>query len=84
MPALLGDLERVRATLWARLNAAVTPANGNTPERLLGLAEAAELLHVTPDWLRRQKRFPFRIELSAGQVRYSARGIERWVAARQK
>ena len=87
VPALLAALEAeesrretVRALLVARL---VAGSNGHPGgERLLSLAEAAEVLHLTLDWLRRQKALPFRVELSPGQIRYSARGIERWIAAR--
>jgi len=70
----------LKAVLAARL--AGGQLNGQGGDHLLTLQEAAEMLHVRPDWLRRQKTLPFRIELSPGQVRYSTKGIERWIAAR--
>jgi hypothetical protein len=51
------------------------------PDRLLNLEEAAAQLQVTPDWLRRQKAIPFRVEVSDAQVRYSANGLQRFIRA---
>ena len=60
-------------------------------ERLLTSAETARRLAVTIDWLfRHGKSLPFRVELTvpanrgkqkAHQVRYSERGLSKWIAA---
>jgi len=77
----IGELERAKATLWARL-AAPVPANGIGEDRLLTIDQAAERLGVTRDWLRRRPELPFVVKLSEGVARYSSRGIEQWIAAR--
>ena len=82
IPAAIGELERIKATLWARLADSPPSANGNGEDRLLAVDEAAERLSVTRDLLRRQKALPFRVEVSPGQLRYSAQGIERFIARR--
>ena len=56
VPALLGDLERLKATLWARL---FPQGNGHAKsdrEPPYTLTEAAGLLLKSPAWLRRQAK----------------------------
>jgi excisionase family DNA binding protein len=55
IPDALGDVERLRTALWARLlqPGAATPAAPAGEERLLGVAEAARLLGVSKTALRR-------------------------------
>jgi hypothetical protein len=52
-------------------------------DRLLEIDEAATVLAVTEDWLRRRPQLPFRVPLSEGVVRYSAAGIARFISERQ-
>ena len=66
----------------ARLAQAPSSNGNGESDRLLSLEDAAKRLSILPDWLRRQKTLPFRVELSPGQVRYSARGIEQFIARR--
>jgi hypothetical protein len=74
------QLAALQAALTVRL---VAPGNGrHEPDRLLTLDEAAQRLATTPDWLRRQDKLPFRVEVSPGQVRYSAQGILHFIARR--
>ena len=89
MPALLGDLERVRAGLWARL---VTPSvNGkletvpaSDKDKLLTPEEAAELLGVKVSWLyRHAPRLPFARKLSRKALRFSEAGLRRWQATKR-
>lgn len=82
VPALLGELERVRATLWARMTAPASLANGKGEDRLLTVDQAGERLGVTRDWLRHRTDMPFIVRLSAGVVRYSSRGIDQYIASR--
>jgi hypothetical protein len=81
LPALLGDLERVRAALWRRLLADRHEAPLH--DRLLTIGDAAIRLAVTKDWLRRHADLPFVVRLSEGQVRYSEQGLERFIRDRQ-
>ena len=84
VPELLGEMERLRAILWARLALRINRPDPKE-DHLLGVEEAAATLGTTRDWLRRHgDRMPFTVRLSAGQVRYSAKGIERWIASRAR
>ena len=80
IPALLGELERVKGVLWARL--ACSAPTDDAEDRLLTIDQAAERLAVTPDWLRRRPDLPFIVKLSDGVVRYSSRGIAHYIAPR--
>jgi excisionase family DNA binding protein len=86
-PALLGDLERIRARLWLRLSAASRPATTTSPElrkpdRLLSAEEAAKMLAVKPRWLYdHAHEIPGRVQLGK-HVRFSERKLERWIADR--
>lgn len=86
-PELLAQLEEVRARLWVRAlhpqrsqlgqNDARLP-KGN--DRLLTTAEAAELLSVDKRWLySHSSTLPFTRRLSPRKLRFSERGLWRWV-----
>ena len=83
IPALLAQLAAEQArlsalesALAARL-AATVGTNGPPADQLLTVEEAAAKLGSTRDWLRRHPNLPFVVRLSPGQVRYSAKGIDR-------
>ena len=85
VPALLGDLECLRARLWVKL---VTPSTHPVPpsetEKLLPPKEAAELLQVKISWLYRNwKRLPFARKLGRKTLRFSEPGLRRWQATRR-
>ena len=82
IPDIIGELERVKALLWARLAVPTAQSNGAGEDRLLGVEQAAERLGVTENWLRHRSELPFVVKLSEGVVRYSSRGIDRWIATR--
>ena len=51
-----------------------------TEDRLLTMDEAATVLKTTKDYLYRHwKEFPFTARLSPRQLRFSAKGIERYI-----
>jgi len=90
IPATIGELEKIKAMLWARLASA---PNGSTgPDDVLDVVEAAGRLSMTVSHLRHQgdrlhAEFlaatgeGFIIPWSEGTVRYSASGLEalkRW------
>lgn len=89
LPAILGQVEQLRATLWSQL---VRP-----PEReierpdppkvkqnqLLTADEAAERLGVTRNWMyRRADSLPFTRRIGKRTLRFSETGIERWLETR--
>ncbi len=86
VPALLGDLARLRAMLWVRLNEG-TKGLGLSPEgedRLLKAAEAAQRLGMSKDWVyRNAHKLPFTVRPSPGQVRFSAHGIKKYIKQRR-
>jgi hypothetical protein len=51
-------------------------------ERLLGIKEASAKLGVTRDYLYRRKNLPFRVTVAPGQVRFSLKGIEKFIRAK--
>ena len=58
-------------------------AMSQTEDRLLDVDEAAQKLGVQPGWLyRRTRNLPFLVRLD-GQIRFSAVGIDRYIAARR-
>jgi len=91
IPHHLGDLERLKASLWTRMMS--TPAardglSGTTgaagDDQLLSVAEAAQKLGVPKDWIyRRAGKLPFTVRLGPRHLRFSARGIERYIRQRQ-
>ncbi len=73
------------AVLSALAPLIATPAITPTPveDRLLTVDEVAVKLGVTNDWLyRRAKALPFTVRLSPGKLRFSLRGIERYIRQR--
>jgi hypothetical protein len=82
-PGLLGELERIRATIWFR--AMSTPGSEDPPaDRVLSLEDAAALLGLAPETLRRySRRAPYcnwRIDNGTRLLRYSAARIRAHLA----
>lgn len=48
-------------------------------DRLVAIDEASNLTGLSKDQLYRRKDLPFRIQPSPGTVRFSIKGIERWI-----
>jgi predicted DNA-binding transcriptional regulator AlpA len=72
-----------------RLQALVHQGENGQPQapaadRLLTVAEAAQKLGLSRDYLyRHAKTFPFTVRIPPRQLRFSLRGIERWIHQRQ-
>jgi predicted DNA-binding transcriptional regulator AlpA len=84
VPALLGELERLRARAWTRLNVEARPAAPRDPaataDRLLTAREAAEILGVKERWVRdHADRLGGAVRLPGKQVRFSERKLRRWI-----
>jgi predicted DNA-binding transcriptional regulator AlpA len=82
IPGLLGELERLKALLWARL---LMRPDGNdagslVEDRLLDVKEASGKLGISADALYR-KDFPFKVKLGT-RIRFSQHGIERYIKQR--
>lgn len=91
LPELVGAAEALRARLWARLQEAAapkppaerTPGSGE-PDRLLKAKEAAEILNVDTRWMyRHADSLPFTKRLADRVVRFSERGLRRWIENRR-
>lgn len=91
IPALLGDIEALRVRLLARLMSVSAPAppapdpprsNGG-PDHLLTADEVARRLGISRRSLyRRAASLPFTRRIGTNTLRFSSRGLERWVASR--
>lgn len=84
VPEVLCRLAALQTVLAARLaSAARTGGTSDAPDSLLTISEAAERLSVSKDWLyRRSRRLPFAVRVGR-HVRFSARGIERYIRQRE-
>lgn len=88
VPALLGELESLRARLWSKLqspapSAQASPPQKNGSDRLLSAKEAAVRVGVDARWMyRKASTLPFTRRLSAGTLRFSEKGLERWMKTR--
>ena len=81
-PALLGELEHLKASLWGQMVEAGA-RTGEPQDSLLAIEEAAEKLAVTHDWLyRHHDDLPFTRRLGPKQLRFSERGIQEYLRRR--
>ena len=74
LPRLLGDLAEIQATAQARLTA---PAPAQQADALLSVAQAAQKLGCSRDFLYRGK-FPFARRLGR-KLMFSSNGIEEYL-----
>jgi predicted DNA-binding transcriptional regulator AlpA len=89
IPLLLYPLSAIQSTLAARLVS--SQAFGNPPpaafpehDHLLTVQAAAAKLGVSEDWLyRRAAKLPFTVRLGPHRLRFSARGMDRYIRQRQ-
>ena len=83
LPALLGELERVRATLWARLTAPVpTAPNGQpAPAVVDDVREVARIVRRSESWVRKRGHTLPGFHQPGGKgtrVAWSRRKLEAW------
>lgn len=87
---VLSDLEELRAKVWIRLlggskeegeeEASAEPEQ----DQMLKVGEAAQILGVTPRWLYDHcKDLPFARKLAPRTLRFSERGLYRWLERRR-
>ncbi len=86
VPALLGHLEQLKATLWTRLLGVPSldgKGQGADGDTLLKVTEASKRLNLKEDYLyRHHKRFPFTVRIGR-RLRFSSNGIEKYIRQRQ-
>jgi len=51
-------------------------------DRLIGVDGAAQMTGLSVDQLYRRKDLPFRVKAGPGSLRFSVKGIERWIRAK--
>jgi excisionase family DNA binding protein len=78
LPGLLGEIEEIRYTALARLNA---PAKGLSaePDKLLTIEEAARRLSVSCDYLYRHKEELAFTRRMGRRLLFSSSGIETYI-----
>jgi len=82
IPALLTQLSAVQASMAARFVATAQDATSDARDALLNVEKAAERLGVSEDWLyRRTKTLSFVVRVGR-HVRFSAKGIDRYIRNR--
>jgi len=81
LPSILGELARLTALATLRLTTP-TVAAVEPDDVLLTVEQAALRLGLTVEQLARNRSLPFRRVVSPRRVRYSSRGITRFLKAR--
>ena len=88
IPALLGDLERIRVMAWLRLSAPQVATRAPTrarsgKDRLLTAREAAKMLGVTTRWVYdHADEIPGTQRLTPRCLRFSENALKRWLERR--
>jgi excisionase family DNA binding protein len=82
IPALLSQLSALQGAMAARLISADRDEPMSVEDTLLTVDQAAERLGVSTDWLfRRSRTLPFVVRLGR-HLRFSNRGIDRYLRTR--
>lgn len=79
---VIGELERIKATLWARLVTPVASGQVRVEDRLLGIKEAALRMGMSQDWLYRHAKNLQFMKRIGRKVLFSEVGLTRWLASR--
>jgi predicted DNA-binding transcriptional regulator AlpA len=86
IPALLCQLAALQSALLSRLLSESTPLaiQAADPDGLLGVAETAQRMGTSKDWLyRHADELPFTVRLGPRQLRFSAHGLAQYIRKRQ-
>jgi excisionase family DNA binding protein len=82
-PMLCGQLERLKAALWLKMTTGTPKSTTNQPDRLLTAEEVAQRLNCSTDFIyRHAKQYPFMLRVGR-HIRFSERGLERYIQQRQ-
>lgn len=85
-PTLLGEalLDAIRQAVREEIRAAFQNSEQGEGEKLLSADEAAQFLHVSPDWLyRNARRLPFTRKVGNRMIRFSYQGALKWLNTRK-
>lgn len=88
VPDLLSEIEVLRARLWGRLTNPSTNSDRPAPsepkeDRMLDSEEVAEILGVSERYVWDHKDdWPFTRRISPRKLRFSERGLYRWLETR--
>ena len=88
IPALLGDLERIRVMAWMRFSAPLVATRAPTrarsgKDRLLTAKKAAEMLGVSARWIYdHADELPGTQRLTPRCLRFSEAALKRWLERR--
>lgn len=78
LPAIVGELEALKAVAWSRMLAPPPPARDEGGDQNVSADEAARRLGLSKDWLyKHADALPFAVKIGR-RVLFSARGLERW------
>jgi predicted DNA-binding transcriptional regulator AlpA len=84
IPAVLGELEQVKAALWARLVAGPAPSRDGNGDRLLTAQEVSPRASLSVPWLyRHAAALPFTRRIGR-KVLFSEAGLTKWLATRPR
>ena len=93
LPALIGEVEGLKAALYGRLTATSIPATPAAPQgschcggtdALLTATEVADRLGVAKRWVyAHASELPFARRLGEGTLRFDPRGLDRWLKTRR-
>ena len=73
---------QLRDLIRAEIQAAKTTQQ--EPDRMLTAEQAAEMLSMSEDWLyRNAKKLPFAHKVGPKRLRFSQRGISKWLESRK-
>src|SRR5690349_10060112 len=87
-PALVGELERLKAIVWSKViwPPASQPGqqHGNTHDHYLTVGEVVHQFSVTPKWLYRHKKDMPHSQPSRKVLLFPEVAITKWFASRKK
>lgn len=82
-PRLIGELERLKASLWLRMAAPAHRQATPQPDCLLTAEEVAQRLRVTKEYVyRHARKYPFTVR-EGRYVRFSQAGLTRYLDRHQ-
>ena len=83
IPAVIGELEKAKAALWARLMSPAPVFNRGADDRLLSAQEVKAQTSLSVAWLyRHANTLPFTRRVGR-KVLFSQAGLTKWLATRR-
>ena len=83
LPEMIGQLETLKAQLWARLATTRTSAPGPETDTFVSVEEASTMLKMSPGWVyKNSRKLPFVRRVGPRTLRCSTAGIRRYLDRR--